>query len=194
MTAPNRATRYVVRRGARLAALVLLAAWAAGCYASASRRTTRAYEGELEKLQQADFRARSLSAATLGTRTQTLAAMAEQNSLLFEWSVVLLGATAALVTTSKVRRIGHVETVYVLLAPAAILLLGSIEQGIRFQRSHTFLIGTDQLHAPALNPYLFQQGQLMLGALACIGFFVVVFYLLIVFGGADPTDDASPTA
>ena len=116
------------------------------------------------------------------------ARMAEQNALLFQWAVLLLGAIAALVTTSKVHRIGHVDTVYVLLAPAAAFLLGSIFTGVAFQRSLTFLVSQGKPQALALNDYLLQQGDLLLLALIFLSLFVVVFYLLIVFGGADPTE------
>jgi hypothetical protein len=183
-----------VRWPLRLGLLLVFGVLAGARTCATLRQSAESYDVEVAALQDAGYRARWLDPASRTAREATLARMNEQNALLFQWAVVLLGGVAALVTTSKVHRIGHVDTVYVLLAPAAVLLLGSIALGIRFQRSLTFLVSRDYSHPPALNPYLFQQGERLFEALACLALFVVVFYLLIVFGGTVPTEEATPPA
>jgi len=177
---------------ARLGFLLVLSILAGVAGRRAVRDSADEYDRELNRLRsEPQYRAQALDAQTRSHRADTFQRMGEQNALLFQWGVVLLGAAAALVTTSKVHRIGQVETVYVLLAPAAILLLGSLALGIAFQRSLTYLVSKDELHIPALNGYLFQQGELLFGSLVCLAAFVIVFYLFIVFGGASPTEDVA---
>jgi hypothetical protein len=178
----------------RLGLLLVFGAMATTRTCSALRTTGDSYDAEVSQLQAPAYRAEWLDAKTHTAREATLARMNEQNALLFQWAIVLLGGVAALITTSKVHRVGHVDTVYVLLAPAAVLLLGSIGLGIRFQRSLTYLVSQDLSHPPALNAYLFHQGELLFAALGCLVVFVIIFYLLIVFGGAMPTEEAPPPA
>ena len=186
--ATGRQARRLVRWQVRLGLLVVMSALAGLAVRSALRQADAAYDEELTQLADPGYRDRALEAPTRSHRADTFARMAEQNALMFQWGVVLLGAVAALVTTNKVHRIGHVETVYVLLAPAAVLLLGSISAGIAFQRRLTYLVSKDQLHIPALNKSLFQQGELLFWSLVCLACFVIAFHLCIVFGETDPTE------
>lgn len=175
----------------RLAVLVVLTVPAITCAGLAQRSAADAYERELAQLaSDAAYRAEAIAEGNREHRAETLARMAEQNALLFQWAVVLLGAVAALVTTSKVHRIARLDLVYALLAPAAVLLLVSVDLGIDFQRSLTFLVSKGWVHGPALNDYLFQQGELLFWALVYLVAFVIVFYISILFGGASPADVA----
>jgi hypothetical protein len=176
----------------RLGLVLLLSIAAAVCAGLAHRTASSTYEGEIARVtNEPDYKARMLDPQKRSHRADTFTRMVEQNALLFQWAIVLLGAVAALITTSKVHRIESVDLVYVLLAPAAILLLGSITIGIDFQRSLTFLVSKDLLHVTALNDYLLQQGDLLYWALVCLAAFVVVFYVCIVFGGVTPAEDVA---
>lgn len=179
----------VVRWQVRLLLLVVLAGAAAAFTWKGARQAQRTYEEELEQLADAPYREAWLAPATAARRGETLARMREHDALLLEWSILMLAAVAALATTSKVHRVAQFETLYVLLAPAAILLLGSVHQGIRFQRRVAFMFSRDLIHPPAVTDSLYFQGEMLFWALACLTLFVVVFYLMIVFGRVRPMED-----
>jgi hypothetical protein len=184
--------RARVRWQVRLGLLLVTSALACVAACGARRESGRLYDRELARLRgDRHYRTAALDASSRPHRADTLHQMSEQNALLFQWSVLLLGGLAALVTTSKVHRIGQEDVVYVLLAPAAILLLGSLALGVDFQRRLTYLVSKDELHVPALNGYLFQQGELLFDALLCLVAFVIVFYLFIVFGETRPSEEAA---
>lgn len=168
--------------------LLVLCGGAIFLSAKCSAHSSNAYEEELCQLDSASYRAAWLAEGTKPRRDTTLKYMSDQNGLLFQWSVVLLGAIAAVMTTSKVHKIPRIELVYVFLAPSAVFLLGSINLGINFQRSLAYLVSRDLLHPPALNEYLYNQGQLLLFSLLFLVLFVLAFYLSILFGGTKPTE------
>jgi hypothetical protein len=68
--------------------------------------------------------------------------MTEQNKQMIDWGILLLAGLVALVTTTKVHKIAYYEWWYLLLAPAASFILGSVWVGVLFQRRAAYL----QLH------------------------------------------------
>lgn len=115
--------------------------------------------------------------------------MRNQNQLLINWGALLLAGITALVATSTVHAIPKLEWIYLLLAPAGSLLLGSLWAGVIFQRRLTYLILKDDIESiGSLNSLLTAQAELLQWGVIPLAILALVFLIGIVWGSVTPSE------
>ena len=116
--------------------------------------------------------------------------MASQSEVLTNWGVALVASLAALAVTTKVHFIKGLPWIYLLLAPAASLLLGSLRAGVLFQQTMNYqVLHQDYSSANALNCYLNWQYDFFYWSLVLLLFFALAFFAQIILGAVHPIDE-----
>jgi hypothetical protein len=124
---------------------------------------------------------------------EAIDSMNKQNDLLLTWALAMVAGLTALLTTTKVHRTPLVEWAFILLAPAAVFVGGSLVAGLRFQQRMAYLRVNGPVTAGLLDGpirYLGAQNDFLRRAVFCLGVFGAYFLIMIVWGKTRPMDEA----
>jgi hypothetical protein len=110
--------------------------------------------------------------------------MQKQSELLLNWAIALLGGIVAIITTRTLHQFKYIKLLYLLLAPALSLLVGSIWAAQLFQRRLTYLKLHDRTGSGGgtLNDLLLAQSEYLQYAIWILAFFSVICLIQIVAG------------
>jgi len=124
-----------------------------------------------------------------GDRSIGRDSMKEQNALLLNWAFVALAGTIALITTTGTHPFKWIQWLFLLLAPALSLLVGSLWAGLLFERRATFLEVNQCAATGTLNDLLLAQSNLLAYAVLFLGSFALLCLTQIVVGVVNPGEE-----
>jgi hypothetical protein len=115
--------------------------------------------------------------------------MLEQSKVFETWSLTILTGILAILITAKIHRVAHPEWLYLVIGPAAALLIGTLYASWVFRKRYTFLILQRRLHEyETLMRLLQDQTVIFKAALAVMVIFGAVFLFGVVYGTVHPFD------
>jgi hypothetical protein len=116
--------------------------------------------------------------------------MMKQSEQLQSWSVLILGAIVAILVTTKAHRIkNNFGWPYLVLAPAAVFLAGSLNGGRAFSKRFAYIVAKNNFDIKSLSSLLEIQQDLFLYSIICVSVFAGVFLLLIVLERVEPFEE-----
>ena len=118
-------------------------------------------------------------------------AMLEQSKMFETWTIGLLSGLLIIVFTAKIHRIPNAEWLYIVVGPAAALLLGSLHASWVFRKRFTFLVLKKRLYEyDTLMRLLNDQTVIFQAALIAMIVFGSAFLIGIVMGAVRPFEEA----
>jgi hypothetical protein len=125
------------------------------------------------------------------SRKSASSGILKQAEFFQSWSVLILAGIIAISVTTKIHRTPGVSWIYLLLGPAVMFLLISLNTGWVLTKRHAYRSAKNNFtELGDLSALLDLQSDLFLYAVVCVSLFAAWFLFLIVHGKIEPFENS----